>query len=262
MDTLPCGKCLECKKRRISGWSYRLMKEEQRSTSALFVTLTYDTDHVPLTQKGYMTLRKQDVQLFLKRLRKKYEHTKGSRKITYYCAGEYGGRSSRPHYHIILFNASEEKIEKSWNLGSIHIGKVNHSSVGYTLKYISKPGRIPYHKNDDRKKEFSLMSKGIGSNYLTNVMIKWHHADQNNRMYTPIEEGKRIALPRYYSNKIYTKKQREDIAIFIADKKQTEMQPIFEKMSSKEKVEYIENNRKLCANKERINQKDTRNLII
>jgi len=53
----PCGKCPPCKKRRTSGWSFRLMKEEERSKSALFVTLTYDTEYVPITKKWIYDFR-------------------------------------------------------------------------------------------------------------------------------------------------------------------------------------------------------------
>ena len=46
------------------------MKEGERSNSALFITLTYDTQFVPITENGYMTLKKSDLQKFFKRLRK------------------------------------------------------------------------------------------------------------------------------------------------------------------------------------------------
>jgi len=67
---VPCSKCPPCMKRRTSGWSYRLVKEGDRSKTALFITLTYNTDKVPITKKGYMNLDKKDVQKFMKRLRK------------------------------------------------------------------------------------------------------------------------------------------------------------------------------------------------
>lgn len=207
---VPCGKCPECLKRRVSGWSFRLMQEGKNATSAHFLTLTYDTGHVPLTQKGYMQLDKRDLQLFMKRLRKKNPLT----KLKYYAVGEYGGRTMRPHYHIILFNADIATVQLSWQLGQIHYGDVNGASIGYTLKYMTKPGKIPLHKNDDRLPEFSLMSKGLGIDYITPQMYWWHHADMDNRMYCNIEDGKKIAMPRYYKDKIYTDSERKRIAYF------------------------------------------------
>lgn len=154
---VPCGKCPPCKARRASGWSFRLMQEEKNASSAHFITLTYDTDFVPITQNGFMSLRKRDIQLFFKRLRKQHS---SDVQIKYYCVGEYGTRTKRPHYHIILFSADIEKIQPSWQLGAVHYGAVTGASIGYTLKYMCKPSRIPLHKNDDRIKEFALMSKG------------------------------------------------------------------------------------------------------
>lgn len=172
-DVVPCGKCPNCRAKRVSNWSVRLMQELKDSTSAHFLTLTYDTNSVHITPNGFMDLSKRDVQLFFKRLRK--AHAKNNafkgRRLKYYLCGEYGGRSFRPHYHIILFNAAIELIQPAWQLGMVHYGDergVNEASVGYTLKYISKPNRIPLHRNDDRTPEFSLMSKGLA--YLTSVM--------------------------------------------------------------------------------------------
>jgi hypothetical protein len=207
----PCGKCPPCKKRRTSGWSFRLVKEGERSNSALFVTLTYDTQYVPITPNGYMTLELTDLQKFFKRLRKLTNE-----KLKYYAVGEYGSTKKRPHYHIILFNANPEHIKRAWALnnntiGSYHIGNVSDASIGYTLKYMSKLSKIPMHSNDDRKKEFSVMSKGLGSNYITNAMIQWHKNLLEQRMYVPIKDGKKIAMPRYYKDKIYNEQEKDKI---------------------------------------------------
>lgn len=172
---VPCGKCPACLKRRVSGWSFRLMTERNNSLSAHFITLTYDTHSVPITRNGFMSLDKKHVQDFFKRLRKASPR---SVAIKYYAVGEYGGRSYRPHYHIILFNAKIDLIQQAWSkdgkfIGSVHYGNdegVTEKSCGYTLKYVTKPKRIPLHANDDRVPEFSLMSKGLG---LPMSMKKW-----------------------------------------------------------------------------------------
>lgn len=212
---VPCGKCPECMKRRVSAWSFRLMQEEKVSTSAHFITLTYDTDHVPFSRNGYMTLAKRDVQLFLKRLRFDISKKYADVKIKYYLAGEYGGRTQRPHYHAIMFNVPDlDLIETAWQLGSINYGQVSDASVGYTLKYINKTKRIPAHRNDDRIPEFALMSKGLGASYLTPSIIQYHHADLLNRACLTIADGKKVSMPRYYKEKIYTELERKRIAHF------------------------------------------------
>lgn len=177
-EVFPCGKCPNCAGRRVSGWSFRLMQQHKICESALFLTLTYDTAKVPLSPRGYMTLDKttystsvlsngkikkkqksSHLQQFIKNLRKaQYGNSKSD--IKYYACGEYGSKFNRPHYHVILFNAKIELIQDAWPHGYIHYGMdVNEASVGYTLKYMSKPSRIPMHKNDDRIPEYALMSK-------------------------------------------------------------------------------------------------------
>lgn len=218
---VPCGKCPKCKGRRTSGWSFRLIKEEESSSSSYFVTLTYDTDNVPITPKGWMTLNKKHVQLFFKKLRRRNPFN----KLVYYVCGEYGSQKKRPHYHVILFNVEHVKtIQDSWSYGSVDVGTVTGASVGYTLKYISKPSKIPLHKNDDRLKEFSLMSKGIGKRYITDSMRAWHKADLAGRCYINIGDGKKAGMPRYYKDRIYTEQERQAIGFrFRIDNREKDM---------------------------------------
>lgn len=162
-----------------------------------------------------MTVSKKDVQDFFKRLR---YYSPKKPKIKYYAAAEYGSDTKRPHYHIILFNADPKNIDVAWGMGSVYYGTVSAASVGYSLKYISKKGSIPIHSRDDRLPEFSLMSKKLGANYLTPAMIEWHESDIENRMYLNIEGGKKISMPRYYKDQIYTIEQREHIGAKLAVK--------------------------------------------
>lgn len=202
---VPCGKCPACYARRVSQWSFRLVQEDKVAISSHFITLTYDTNNVPITQAGFMGLDKRDLQLFFKRLRKRHDR---SVRIRYFAVGEYGGKSMRPHYHVILFNADIKLIDQAWSLGMVHYGTVTGASIGYCMKYISKPSKIPLHKNDDRKKEFAIMSQGLGITYLSPSMVKWHLSDGPNRMYVTTLDGKKIGMPRYYKNKIYSDSQR------------------------------------------------------
>jgi hypothetical protein len=211
----PCGKCPPCIRRRVSGWAFRLNKQSEQSNSAHFVTLTYNDEHITKTKSGFDTLVKADVQKFFKRLRKLTKE-----KISYYAVGEYGSDGQRPHYHIILFNANTKIVENAWSIndvsiGNIHFGDVGEASVGYTLKYISKEKKIPMFQGDDRQKEFALMSKGLGKGYLTEQMVKWHKRNIENRVYLPLKDGKKAAMPRYYKDKLYDKGQKFRIGVFM-----------------------------------------------
>lgn len=221
---VPCGRCPNCITRRVQGWAFRIEYEMKRCYSAVFITLTYDTLHVPIKPSGYMSLSKKDIQLFIKQLRnlhrKKplydtYEKKHVRPKIIYYAAGEYGPKTNRPHYHIILLNSRLDLIQPAWNKGEIHYGEtVAGNSIGYAMKYISKPSRIPLHEGDDRQPEFSLMSKKIGSNYINEKTIKYHtqHLAFNSYLTTP--EGNKISMPRYYRDKIYTEEQKLAVGYF------------------------------------------------
>ena len=89
---VPCGKCIACLHNKRSDWQFRLRQEHKASKSSMFVTLTYRRKFLP--EGG--SLSKRDLQLFLKRLRKKDE----SVKIRYYAVGEYGSQRKRAHYHL------------------------------------------------------------------------------------------------------------------------------------------------------------------
>jgi len=203
---VPCGKCPPCKLRRVNSWVFRLLEEEKVSTSAHFVTLTYNTDHVPITPNGFMGLRKSDFQDYMKRLRKLCpEH-----KLKYYACGEYGSKTQRPHYHAIVFNVPDKGMFfDAWSLhdnplGSVHVGSVSSDSVAYTMKYIDKSHWHKKHSRDDRPPEFALMSKGLGSNYITDPLVVAYHNRAPDVLYLTKLSGHKIAMPRYYRTKLFT----------------------------------------------------------
>jgi hypothetical protein len=231
---VPCGKCPACLSRRTSVWTFRLKQHAKNAISSHFVTLTYDTRYVPISSRGFLTLDKRDVQLYFKKLRK--AHGKNHEPIKYYLAGEYGSKTYRPHYHIILFNADIELIHKAWDKGEVHIGELTEASAAYTAKYINKGKIIPMHQNDDRLPEFSLMSKKLGLNYLSEKIIRYHRADIE-RNYLTLEDGKKISLPRYYRQKIWTEKQLKEQAEKLAQK--------FSEIENQKQIEYYTKNQTL-----------------
>jgi len=197
--TVPCGKCVSCLVNKRSDWSFRLQQEHKASRSAHFVTLTYDAKH--LRTDG--SLCKRDLQLYLKRLRKKDETT----RIRYYAVGEYGTKTGRPHYHILLFNSSENFIRSAWydskgeRIGLVHIGRVTPASIAYCTKYVIQRHEYP----QGLEKPFATMSRsyGIGGMYLQDNMMEWHRDNDANYVATP--DGGKGRLPRFYREKIWHK---------------------------------------------------------
>lgn len=218
---IPCGKCTACIQRKISEWTFRLDNERVNSAVTYFVTLTYDNYHVPINKYGKMTLNKNHIQQFIKKLRydqrtnKEYgifeKHYFKSdlrkEKIKYYAVGEYGTKRKRPHYHMVMYNTAKEAIKQNWENGEVDIQIPRDSkAMGYVIKYLSKrllgttPGNV--------SKEFSLMSKGIGYGYVEK-MKNWHKKNPD-ILYTSNETTTKVPMSKYYRNMIFTEKEKEN----------------------------------------------------
>lgn len=151
--SVPCRKCRQCRKNIAAQWSNRLSNQLTTSHKAVFITLTYNDLFVE-------DISKREIQLFFKKFRKLFDT-----KLKYFACGEYGEKSGRPHYHVIIFGIDMkdlntkrlnginycEKLEKTWNKGFYSIGNVNGKVINYVTGYLLKS-----------KDGFRLMSKGLG----------------------------------------------------------------------------------------------------
>lgn len=97
--SLPCGQCIGCRLERSRQWAIRCVHEASLYERNCWVTLTYSDKFLPHSSSGRVTLFKRDVQLFIKRLRRKF-----GKGVRYFYCGEYGDQLGRPHYHLCLFN--------------------------------------------------------------------------------------------------------------------------------------------------------------
>lgn len=205
-------------------WIIRLKEEQKVSKNAFFITLTYNDEHIPRDQFGNTHVSKPDVQKFLKRLRKKLP---SQSNLRYYFASEYGPTTFRPHYHAVLFNLpfktlrkNTELISSSWSInkkpmGFVQVEEVNENRIAYVAGYCMD-------KDKSMKSDyvvFSLMSKGIGKNYLDNKSrFNWHKDLPLENMYYPTENGGKLALPRYYRNKILNSDITREVLRGISEK--------------------------------------------
>lgn len=221
-NVVPCGKCPECLRARANAWAFRIYQEMKHSSFPKFITLTYE--NAPQTFNGLDTLHKKDFQDFMKRLRKATTN-----KLKYYACGEYGTETERPHYHLLLLNQPKlwtldpKYIEKHWKHGQIHIGDANMKTIHYTLKYMMKGKTVGQTELDDRQNVFSLMSKGMGIQYLTEAQKTY--LTTNKHGFITLEGGIKAAMPKYYKDKIYTQSQKAQIA--KAAKAAAELNPKF-----------------------------------
>lgn len=194
---VPCGSCYACLSSKRNEWSIRLKEQAKKSENAKFHTLTYSEENVP---SDGVSLR--HVQLFLKKYRKQ-QARKGVLK--YFAVGEYGDKTSRPHYHVIMFNDhSKQDIKKVWEKGYVKTDPCQDGNIHYITKYMLKTEETP----PGQKPEFRAMSKGLGKDYIkTNG--KYHKAKGST---TYVDKGGvKTNLPRYYREKIFNKYQRKQL---------------------------------------------------
>lgn len=186
---LPCGQCIGCRMDYARQWANRLMLELEsfkndpdHTGNAYFVTLTINDDHIDdyrtsdCVRRGDAkqldvlrpyadpdtgvhlgwshSLNKTDLQLFLKRLRKYHPDD----RIRFFACGEYGEKSCRPHYHLIIFGLTlddndltfykksglgydymnSKYIEKCWPFGYNVVAPVTWESCCYVSRYMMK----------------------------------------------------------------------------------------------------------------------------
>ena len=66
---------------------------------------------------------------------------------------------------------------------------------------LNEPQKIK--KTDDlRTVEKAIMSRGLGINFLTEKMVNFYKDDVSRGII--LEDGKKLPLPRYYRDKIFT----------------------------------------------------------
>lgn len=200
---VPCGKCVACRIAKRKEWSMRMLHELDSWDKAMFLTLTYSDDKLPLNG----SLVKKDFQKFIKRLRKVLSYE--NRKIRYFACGEYGEQSGRPHYHAIIFGLSLDKWDKSlvqktwkycdWSVDSIQkksFGNVEADSIRYVAQYIDKKlsGSAAERYYDERGIEpvFKVSSLGIGKAHILKN-AKQYIENQKISMF-----GEPQSFPRYY----------------------------------------------------------------
>lgn len=209
--TIPCGHCIGCKLERSRQWAIRCMCEASQYDLNTFITLTYDKKNVPNCQ-GKNTLYKRDIQLFMKRLRKKY----GS-NVRYLQCGEYG-KKWNPHHHMLLFNHDfidkkeffksngiqiyrSEELERLWKYGFSTVGDLTFESAAYVARYATK--KITGDRAEDhyrgREPEYITMSRrpGIAKTWFDKYKSDVYNEDKM------VVRDKFISRPPRYFDKLF-----------------------------------------------------------
>ncbi|WGL31288.1 replication initiator protein [Dipodfec virus UOA04_Rod_861] len=202
-----CGKCIACKLEFARVWADRCYHESFMHRDNCFLTLTYADKFLP----EYGSLSKRHVQLFLKRLRK----VLSPKTFRYFCVGEYGAESLRPHYHLILFGYIPDDllpvglsssgvqqftsplIDKCWNMGLSTVAYFSREYCRYVAHYSLKKMTSELNLPSGFEPEFRLMSRrpGIGRGF-----VEKYENDLYNYDCVVYDNGARASVPRYYDS--------------------------------------------------------------
>lgn len=247
---VPCGTCSYCINSKFSRYKNLCDRESGQNAYTVFVTLTYDNDHLPLmryacpfdligyadkpvalvtetflvsmrnnrrrkfscptivtsdfipsgmsfskyTERQYYICQPKDkyghllqdsqilykgeramgyldhydVQTFLKRLRSKISYKYGE-KIRYFYCSEYGPKTFRPHFHLLLFfnssalrDALQSLISECWKFGDVRYS-LTCGANSYVSAYVSADSRLPFRY---RNSAFEISPKKRHSNFF------------------------------------------------------------------------------------------------
>jgi len=242
--TIPCGKCISCRLINARNTAIRCVHEAQMHEKTCFITLTYSEENLKNSKLNY-----KDFQLFVKKLRseiyddylkeifpkistqlERREHFKIQAKlspgiqenlkrlgIAVYCAGEYGDRKKRPHWHALIFNwrpvdcvylrtnESGDRIFKSKTLDRLwgkndaekkpnEIGNVTLKSAGYCARYAAK--KLAHGK--DGTHEYNPISRRSTKYAIGRKWIEKYWKDVFGLGYLVLPSGEKAGIPRYY----------------------------------------------------------------
>lgn len=285
---LPCGHCIGCRQDQSKEWSNRLLMESLYHEQSYFLTLTYDNDHAHFVDfvnprtgqffsastKHQATLDKRDVQLFMKRLRKMFS----DQSVRFYAAGEYGGQTFRPHYHLILFGLCLNSgdfvpmgksetgdqyfvhpcFSELWPLGFHSIEPANEYTFKYVASYVTKKlGVHPnkYYLDQGLEPPFSLMSRkpGIGAQYLID------HPDicDNDRIVIGTSRGSYEFCPPKYFKRQYKEifPDRYQSHVDVSSKASADRIEAFELKTGLTYTEYLKVPEKVAESKANLRNK-------
>lgn len=201
IEQFNCGSCPECLKTRAGMWALRAVYEAKCHKHSLMITLTYDSyirenGRIVGEQVADRHVDVSDCQKFIKRVRKHFD--KQGVKIKYIIAAEYGKRTHRPHYHVLLFGAwfddiifykrskrgnpiyKSKTLNALWGNGICTVDKrnVTVSAARYCTKYLAK--------DKGAEDTFQLFSHGLG--------VVGLEKDFNGLYY--MLEGRKYPIPR------------------------------------------------------------------
>lgn len=226
---IPCGQCIECRKKKARNWQVRLNEEIKIHKYNYFITLTFSNESLKqLMTESHLTecnalaglAVRRHLELWRKHMKKQLKH--------WYITELGHENTERIHLHGLIM--TDEPLEftktdldhmyswKFWRYGHVYVGDyVSNRTINYIVKYVNKV--------DNDHKGFNpqiLCSPGIGRSYLTDDTKTIHkYKPRQTADFYRLNTGSRVAQPTYYRNKTYNEEERELIWRESMDKNQT-----------------------------------------
>lgn len=209
---VPCNKCVECMESKQSAIRVRMLLEQMsHNCSPVFITLTYDNDHLPADG-----VSKTDVKRFLNRLHLYLGRAGYSTYFRHVMFSEYGSFRGRAHYHGILYGLDWIKdcfddaaffsiLEKAWSKGFVRCERVHGRAFRYVSKYVGKDAFMDECKG--RNPNFWTASRrdgGLGSQICKDEsFLELCSTPRFPTILLPVEDKcYEVTLPAYVRDKI------------------------------------------------------------
>lgn len=216
---VPCGKCAACLSNRRTAWVSRLSYELYHSSNGHFFTLTFDDDHLVYDIKTRNPVALMDLASdFIVKIRSKIFRKQRS-PLKYFVVSEYGPKTCRPHFHMLLFNLPLDvdlrTIENLWYHGNIVVDHINGSRIGYVTKYcLAKIDPDLWCIDDIGYRPSMRCSKGLGSGLLDDKVLSKQYKDGLLYDGYVSNDRYRVSVSRYYKDRLLSTREK----IFVSDK--------------------------------------------
>lgn len=242
-----CRKCLPCRLNLAREKAIRCYHESRMFENNIFLTLTYDDEHLESPRLIY-----SHFQTFMKDLRNHVGHSPDSR-IGVMVTGEYGERFKRPHWHALLFNYaptdskdkyttdtgnrvfSSERLTDLWGRGIAEFGSVTLDSASYVARYSAKK---LVHGNDDEH-DYHPIHKTSSRNAIGKAWIEKHWKQVFDHGYVYLPNGSKAGIPRYYVD--WLKKTHLDAYLRYVTQQREQTIRLANEVARREEMSFISN---------------------
>lgn len=238
---IPCNRCEGCAADRKREWTVRQALEAKSypEDSLYFLTLTYSPDSIPAMVRATgelsrglpaiwhpgqpvpaiaQTLLPEDLSRFcesLKRHLKRHpEWGVPGKKLKWYACGEYGERTARPHYHLILYGLRPQDLEpvqgrpntrrsayleRLWGKGQIMLMPAEPAAMAYVAGYVAKKmGKGGEYANLGLLPPFQSRTPGLSKDAYEKYKERIYRLDTERLTDIPILGGAAVQPPKYW----------------------------------------------------------------